>query len=106
MSNVKTEKLDDARLQETTALEKRTRLYTIFDFESERVTEITRTLYVSSYSEEPGAAATAMVSHAFNEVGARRLQRAHQKLVELGGNPPPLEDQAVGKSRKQPLKIS
>lgn len=105
MADVKTEKIDDARLKETTKLESRTRLYTIFDFEAERVTEITRTLYVSDYSEEPGAAATAMVSHAFNEVGARRLKRAHQKLVELGGNPPPLEDQSISKSRKQPLKI-
>lgn len=101
---IKYEKMDDERLQETARLTRSTHLHRIYDFDAEQVITITNTLYDRSH-DAAGAGVSTLVN-SFNEVGARRLQKAHGKLLELGGNPPPLDEAYSGKPRrKKALKL-
>ncbi len=103
-------KLDDARLLEKTALSSYSQLLRVFDFDSEIITVSAVTLL---HRTNAATSDNSFVVQQFNEVAARGVERAHKTLLELGGNPPPLDDlelrekkpRDTGKRDKQPLKI-
>lgn len=96
--------LDDTTLQEFARLRDESMITRLYDFDAEVVTSVVRSEVTGSYGNEGNGTSAHHLVMQFNEVGARKLQKAHEKLVELGGDPPSL-DEAVSKPRKQPLKI-
>ena len=102
-------KLDDTRLQEDTETAYYSRLIRVFDFDAEQITTCT---YTTIQRSQAAAVDSPFVLQQFNEVAARSIEKAHKKLIELGGNPPPLEElelrekkASAGKSDKKPLKL-
>jgi hypothetical protein len=74
-------KADDQTLEHVKALSGG-KLKTVFDFEARRVTEI---------YEAPSKSAPGMTGHSFAEHDREALEQAYAKLVEIKGNPKPLD---------------
>ncbi len=96
--------LDESTLEQQIKLDESSTLSRIFDFDAEQLITVTFTRF--SRSSNAVAAGAGALTQSFNEVGAGRLKKAHAKLVELGGNPPPLDEAHVDKPRrKKALKL-
>jgi hypothetical protein len=82
--------VDNATLQETKTLaDGASQLKTVFNFSAARVHEILDT---------PNPRQTVVKDFSFDDYAERALEDARAKLIELGGNPPPLEGRVSGKS--------
>ncbi|MBI1215306.1 MAG: hypothetical protein GC185_05735 [Alphaproteobacteria bacterium] len=83
--------IDNSTLQQTKPLqESNSTLKVIFDFAARRVHEI---LDVASASPRQ----TTVKDFSFDDYGRAALEEAREKLIEMGGHPPQIEEQIGGK---------
>lgn len=75
--------INDSMIQETIALTRTSTLMRVFDFEAERVSEVTQTVGRSSSYEDMSGAGGSGLSYSFNEVGERKIDRMYEMFVHL-----------------------
>ncbi len=86
-------RISDHALEERVKLDGVSTLINLFDFNTEQITTLQRSIYWRTGHESiTGNVETQTLRQNFNEVAPRAIKFAHKKLVELGGNPPPLEE--------------